>query len=754
MWRGRSSASPSVESTHEDNHQEESGPNNSKRRRIALACSACRTRKSRCNGQRPKCSLCERMGFECTYEMPNSSSNLIIGKDIFAALEARVEAVERQLRRQSNHTGSPSKDEGTIAPSSVVNSEERNGEHTISAPPGMIVISIQDPLEADAQSQNDKTDGMAMSLVKDEDCSFFGPTSNIALMRTIFRAVAYKRAANINNTIVGFKTPADANRTSAINLARAFPESPNVCSASGDASNPGGCNILPSHEQTEQLVNRYFSNTGMLFPYIHKPSFVETYSHIREQNFRGNVRRTFLGLLNMVLAMAAWSESGRQSTTRTTSHFESAIFYQRAQELCGKPMQRGTSLETVQFLLLTSQYLQGTQQSVQTWAVHGLAVKAAMSIGIHSKEALRRLPDVEQEMGKRTWLSCVLLDRHLSMTFGRPSAIPDDYVRLDVPRLVQGDHIDRTGISFFAGTVSLYKILWHIMGSLYGHNLGCEETSDTNMITQIFLIQHELNEWQDSLGPGLSLVTPENMLNVDSSNPIGERYRFVLTMRYLHAQLLLYRPVLTKLLSTDFDSSQSQQSISQMQLNLSDSCTDYARKIIYIVHSVLTRPDLGKHFLGAWWFTLYYVFNASLLVFGSLFVPKADNNVSLDSVSQLEMGQHILGQAIEALLQLDQDNQLLSRCIRYLQDLQRVVKEWVLATPSATATTYANLSASQPHILINKNALVGKINTDLPLEGIALDNSIGLIQNLEFDPSLSNDFQRWFDDNAWSADIL
>lgn len=38
----------------------------------------------------------------------------------------------------------------------------------------MIVISIQDPLETDAQSQHDKTDGMAMSLVKDEDCSFFG----------------------------------------------------------------------------------------------------------------------------------------------------------------------------------------------------------------------------------------------------------------------------------------------------------------------------------------------------------------------------------------------------------------------------------------------------------------------------------------------------------------------------------------------------------------------------------------------------
>lgn len=78
----------------------------------------------------------------------------------------------------------------------------------------------------------------------------------------------------------------------------------------------------------------------------------------------------------------------------------------------------------------------------------------------------------------------------------------------------------------------------------------------------------------------------------------------------------------------------------------------------------------------------------------------------------------------------------------------------VLASPSTAATTYANLSASQPHILINKNGLVNKMTTDLPLEGMALDNAIGLVQNLEFDPSLSNEFQRWFDDNAWSADIL
>lgn len=58
-----------------------------------------------------------------------------------------------------------------------------------------------------------------------------------------------------------------------------------------------------------------------------------------------------------------------------------------------------------------SQYLQGTQKSVQTWAIHGLAVKAAQSIGLHSSDVLRTLSPVECEFRKRTWFGCVVLDR-------------------------------------------------------------------------------------------------------------------------------------------------------------------------------------------------------------------------------------------------------------------------------------------------------------------------------------------------------
>jgi hypothetical protein len=65
----------------------------------------------------------------------------------------------------------------------------------------------------------------------------------------------------------------------------------------------------------------------------------------------------------------------------------------------------------VQFLLIMGQYLQGTQKSVQAWSIHGLTVKAAFQLGLHSSVASKRFSPFEQEIRKRTWYGCVVLDR-------------------------------------------------------------------------------------------------------------------------------------------------------------------------------------------------------------------------------------------------------------------------------------------------------------------------------------------------------
>ncbi|KAJ6164235.1 hypothetical protein N7470_002907 [Penicillium chermesinum] len=45
------------------------------------------------------------------------------------------------------------------------------------------------------------------------------------------------------------------------------------------------------------------------------------------------------------------------------------------------------SLEGLQFLVMIGQYLHGTQKSVQAWTIHGLAARAALQLGLHSRHA-------------------------------------------------------------------------------------------------------------------------------------------------------------------------------------------------------------------------------------------------------------------------------------------------------------------------------------------------------------------------------
>lgn len=157
----------------------------------------------------------------------------------------------------------------------------------------------------------------------------------------------------------------------------------------------------------------------------------------------------------------------------------------------------------------------------------------------------------------------------------------------------------------------LYDILWRVIKNLYGHNLGNEKAaSDTSVVTYILQLSYELNEWQTSLPSSLALVSASSLETMKdaSADPISQRYRVILTLRHLNTQVLLHRLALTRTLdnacSAAPDHSRSPTSLMEQNFNL--SCIRSAEHIISIVHSILTSQHLGKHLVGAWWFTLYY----------------------------------------------------------------------------------------------------------------------------------------------------
>jgi hypothetical protein len=91
------------------------------------------------------------------------------------------------------------------------------------------------------------------------------------------------------------------------------------------------------------FIREYFQKTGQLLPFVHEESFCATYFDLKRSNF-SMARRTWLGLLNIIMAMATtlFVEAGMSAEERIE---ESDVYYQRANSLCDKESRRNTSLE-------------------------------------------------------------------------------------------------------------------------------------------------------------------------------------------------------------------------------------------------------------------------------------------------------------------------------------------------------------------------------------------------------------------------
>jgi hypothetical protein len=100
---------------------------------------------------------------------------------------------------------------------------------------------------------------------------------------------------------------------------------------------------LPPRARIWELIDEYFQKTGQLLPFIHEESFRETYFEMKRTNFT-KARRTWLGLLNMILAMGCTLTVDGYATAEERIA-ESDIYYQRANGLCERESKRNISVE-------------------------------------------------------------------------------------------------------------------------------------------------------------------------------------------------------------------------------------------------------------------------------------------------------------------------------------------------------------------------------------------------------------------------
>lgn len=168
-----------------------------------------------------------------------------------------------------------------------------------------------------------------------------GPSSNIAFTHHISEAVnASLRKQPANTSSLFGETILDSR---ILHVTR--PPSPSNLNPDGSKEedmDPQALFNLPSDEETLRLIQSYFANTGVLFPYIHEETFFKTYKEVRSTGFRN--KHCWLGMLNVILAMSTSASIGGTLSAEKRAA-RSNVFFSRAVTLCTNRIRRGASLE-------------------------------------------------------------------------------------------------------------------------------------------------------------------------------------------------------------------------------------------------------------------------------------------------------------------------------------------------------------------------------------------------------------------------
>lgn len=281
-------------------------------------------------------------------------------------LEKRLHDIETSLARVHQTQGATVIDVSTPPEDSVRegrNGGARHGSVSSRASNSLVYPNVVGIGEAEGEldTAEDSIDGMgAIKFTDEEDWGYFGksiscerfsmdiapnsrpgPSSNIAFLRHISLAMA--RMGDLSQSM-----PSPSNRAQDVaggmSVSRPHPvEDDNHAGRGGRLHGSVNIYALPSEARTWSLIQEYFQKTGQLLPFVHEETFCATFFTMKRSNFT-MARRTWLGLLNIILAMAATLHIDRTISSEKRIE-ESDVYYQRAIGLCDKESRRNISLE-------------------------------------------------------------------------------------------------------------------------------------------------------------------------------------------------------------------------------------------------------------------------------------------------------------------------------------------------------------------------------------------------------------------------
>ncbi|KAF8506241.1 fungal-specific transcription factor domain-containing protein, partial [Hysterangium stoloniferum] len=348
------------------------------------------------------------------------------------------------------------------------------------------------------------------------------------------------------------------------------------------------------------LFEHYFRAVNIFLPIIHRPSFE---ADVRDD--RHILDPAFGAVVLLVCAIGSrWSDdqevlskayelTARNSADGTDWTSAGWDYYLQTYEVYRKDCLQPTTLCDLQRMALGSVYMHSSTNASFSWQLSGLGVRMAVEVGAHRRLRTVSSPEARKAMWKRVFWVLVVLDRINSANSGRPCAIWDEDIDVDLPCSVDDEYLtpeanftqptdQPSRISYFISIIKLTEILAYALKTLYSirKSKTVYPTMGPTWEQDVIVgLDSSLNRWVDSV--------PEH-LRWDPARQTDEIVFYqsaALYITYHHVQILVHRryimPRLKKWGSTP-----------TFTLPSLTICTNAARSCSRIFRALLERNSL------------------------------------------------------------------------------------------------------------------------------------------------------------------
>ncbi|KAH6703190.1 transcriptional regulatory protein GAL4 [Leptodontidium sp. MPI-SDFR-AT-0119] len=616
-------------------------------------CRECRRRKGKCDCKVPVCSVCQRYNRHCLYDKHSQSS---LTRKHLTEVEERLERAEALLRtfirdaQQSQkpvHVVSNGVDvalghsrshllasDATVHQQNLTNASSTTGAEyewkfdtglpessTLSSPnaTGNGPLSFEnfpygnDDFEWDernyswtlpdadiknsvlnANMEGDvskTTDGMATLTVDDSNTGFLGSVSGAALLRLIWMGTGSHGAG---------ETP-DGRDECQESLEQFFRHR----SSDGPSLAPWlRTQAIVTRAMADTFIDAYFALYHPTFPILHESTFREQYSKVSDRPGGS----TWLVLANLVAALGSFVSSTCSDDTHTT--FFNAV----KGHLSIESLETG-SLTLVQAFGMAANYLQKRNRPNSGYNYGGVALRLAISLGLHKELHGWRTAPLKKEIRRRVWWSLCVLDVGATVTYGRPLNWPQAGVETAFPLNIHEKDLTTASTSLppEANETTIYSYIrtqssYHLRTMrIYNRLISSPLPSATDLLS----LDDELIEgWRSSLPHYFR----DNDLPLSNEYLLGHsisRWRFRLL------RIIMYRPFLIRWAQNDYGlstpsspSTQEYPQFSTAENTATMRCFQAAEECISALFCFWTS---GTHTRLAAWYVLYFLLQASLI---------------------------------------------------------------------------------------------------------------------------------------------